>query len=132
MTTLYFVATFADGSKAARSSTSRNYGFAWKVTAPEGYTNPETIGFSSRRDLAQKAGDDHANGWSGLSSAHSYTSKKRPRNATPAYYKYRAGVVAEHGGAEAWVAKATAERAKFRVEVAEVVEVDRKTWEAAR
>lgn len=130
--TRYFVATFADGSKATRSSENGQYSHAWRVTAPEGVKNRETIGFASRRELAAKAGDDHANGWSGLSEARSYSSKRRPRFATPEYYRHRAQVVAKHGGAEAWIAEATAERAKFAVEVAEAVEVDRKTWEAAR
>lgn len=130
--TRYFVATFPDGSKATRSSAHGQYSHAWRVTPPADVKGDETIGFASRRDLAVKAGDDHANGWSGLSVARSYTSKRRPRFASPAYYQHRREAVARHGGAEAWIAETTKLRAGFRVEIAEAVEVDRATYSAAR
>lgn len=125
----YFIATLADGSKLTRSSERGQYSHAWRVVYPDGQV---ASGFASRLDLATKAAEDFANGAAGLSLARSYTSKRKPRFATPAFYRHRAETIASHGGAAAWIAEAEARRQGFKVEIVAAVEVAAKAYKAAR
>lgn len=117
--TAQFIAKFSNGVVLARTS-HHAYTHAWLLTLDGAVIEH---GFSSTAALAQTAANSYANGASGLADAIRYTNKPRgkfARYATVEYYRYAAGLVRKHGGAESWVAKATAERARYVVEVARV------------